>query len=75
MICSFRGHTGITVIAAVELFQVNSRIGKLLSVLLVLLEISAIIVLRAQYTLDIFAGAIMALLASVVADWTVNTII
>jgi membrane-associated phospholipid phosphatase len=70
----FSGHTGITVIAAVELFQVNSRVGKLLGVLFVLLEISAIIVLRAHYTMDIFAGAIMALLASVVAGWAVNTI-
>ena len=68
----FSGHTGMIVVAAIELFQINSRVGKILGVFLVLLEISAIIVLRAHYTMDIFAGAIMALLASVVADWFVN---
>jgi membrane-associated phospholipid phosphatase len=68
----FSGHTGMIVVAAIELFEVNSQVGKLLSVLFVLFEITAIIVLRAHYTMDIFAGAIMALLASVVADWVVN---
>jgi hypothetical protein len=41
--------------------------------LLIVLEISAIIVLSAHYTMDIFAGVITALLASVVANWAVNT--
>jgi hypothetical protein len=41
--------------------------------LLIVLEISAIIVLSAHYTMDIFAGVIMALLALVVANWAVNT--
>jgi membrane-associated phospholipid phosphatase len=68
----FSGHTGITVVAAIELSQINSQAVELLGVVLVLLEISVIIVLRAHYTMDIFAGAIMALLASVVANWVVN---
>ena len=68
----FSGHTGIVVLAAVELFQVNNRMSKLLGVLLVALQISALIVLRAHYTMDIFAGAIMALLTGVIADWIVK---
>ncbi len=48
-------------------------VGKLLDMLLIVLEISAIIVLSAHYTMDIFAGVITALLASVVANWAVNT--
>lgn len=64
----FLGHTGIAVLAALELFRMNSRIG----ILLVVLEISAIIVLRAHYTMDIFDRVIMAWLASILADWTVH---
>lgn len=70
----FSGHTGITMIAAVEGFRANSRMGKLLGVFFVGMQISIIIVLRAHYTMDIFAGVVVALLASIIASWAVNNI-
>jgi membrane-associated phospholipid phosphatase len=61
------GHTAIAVLAAAEL----ARLGKkwlAAGVILVAFEIVTVVVLRAHYTMDVFAGAVTALLASRLAQ-------
>ena len=59
----FSGHTAIAVYACVEL----ARRGKLwigVGVVIVLFEMATVLVLRAHYTMDVFAGAVTALCVS-----------
>ena len=61
----FSGHTAIAVYGTLCL----ARLGwpfKVLGVLIVVFEIATVLVLRAHYTMDVFAGAVTAI---VVADW------
>ena len=60
----FSGHTAIAVLGAVELARLGKRWLTSLAVLSVLIEIAALVVLRAHYTMDIFAGLITALWAT-----------
>ena len=57
----FSGHTAIAVYGALELarFRKNWLTG--LAVLIVLFEIATVLILRAHYTMDVFAGVISAL--------------
>ena len=57
----FSGHTAIAVYGAIELARL--RLGWLiaLGVPIVIFEVATILVLRAHYTMDVFAGAIAAL--------------
>jgi membrane-associated phospholipid phosphatase len=57
----FSGHTAIAVFAATEIARLKKRWLTALAIFIVLFEIAAVIVLRAHYTMDVFAGAIAAL--------------
>jgi PAP2 superfamily C-terminal len=66
----FSGHTGLAVLGAVELARTGRRGLAILGVLVALFEATAVLVLRAHYTMDVFAGAITALLvAELAARW------
>jgi len=66
----FSGHTGIAVIGAVEMARTGRRGLAVLGVLVALFEATAVLVLRAHYTMDVFAGAVTALLvAELAARW------
>lgn len=64
----FSGHTALAVFGTLEL----ARLGKppliLLAILLGLFEVAAVLVLRAHYTMDVFAGATTALFVGLIAD-------
>ena len=57
----FSGHTAIAVFGAVELARLKRAWLTLLAVLVAVFEISAVIVLRAHYTMDVIAGILAAL--------------
>lgn len=63
----FSGHTGLAVLGAVELARVGGRRWMWLGLLIVLFEASAVLVLRAHYTMDVFTGAVAARYASILA--------
>lgn len=60
----FSGHTAIAVLGSVELAGLRKHWLTSLAILAVLFEIAALVVLRAHYTMDIFAGLITALWAA-----------
>lgn len=57
----FSGHTAIAVFGAIEVSRFRRRWLTVSSILLVLFEVVAVIVLRAHYTMDIFTGILAAL--------------
>ncbi len=57
----FSGHTAIAVFGATELVRFHKRWLTLPAVFLVLFEIAAVLILRAHYTIDVFAGIVAAL--------------
>ena len=57
----FSGHTAIAVFGAIELSRFRRKWLTITSVVLVLFEIAAVLVLRAHYTMDIFTGILAAL--------------
>ena len=66
----FSGHTAIAVYGAAILATTLGPIGILLGTAIALFEIAAVLVLRAHYTMDVFAGAVTALLVHrLSADW------
>jgi membrane-associated phospholipid phosphatase len=70
----FSGHTGIAVLGAIELASFRCRWLALLGLAIAALEITAVIVLRAHWTMDVFAGAVSALLASSLAGKAAPTL-
>lgn len=56
----FSGHTAIAVFGAIELSRFHRKWLTVGSILLVLFEVAAVIVLRAHYTMDVFAGILAA---------------
>lgn len=56
----FSGHTAIAVFGAIELSRFRIRWLTVSAILLVLFEVAAVIVLRAHYTMDVFAGILAA---------------
>jgi hypothetical protein len=64
----FSGHTGLAVLGAIELARLGRPWLTAVGVLLALFEASTVLVLRAHYTMDVFAGAVTALLVSTVAE-------
>lgn len=72
----FSGHTALAIVGAVELARSPGpgagslwRAGAvMLGVSIALFEIAAVIVLRAHWTMDVYAGIVSALLAALVAD-------
>lgn len=65
----FSGHTALAVYGAIELGMWGGPWWALVGALIALFEIVAVIVLRAHYTMDVFAGAVAAYAAWMAADW------
>jgi hypothetical protein len=63
----FSGHTGLAVLGAVELARTKKRSLLWLGVGIAVFEAATVLVLRAHYTMDVFTGAVTALLVSQVA--------
>ncbi len=57
----FSGHTAMAVFGALCLATAFGPIGVAAGVVIALFEITAVLVLRAHYTMDVFAGAMTAL--------------
>ena len=57
----FSGHTAMAVYGAIELARLGRRWLVYVAVLVVVFQVSVVIVLRAHYTMDVFAGAVTAL--------------
>ncbi len=57
----FSGHTAIAVFGGIELAHLGQRWLTAIAVGIVLFEIAAVLVLRAHYTMDVFAGLLTAL--------------
>ena len=64
----FSGHTAIAVYGSLELAHAGGPPAALLGAAIVLLEAATVIVLRAHYTMDVFAGAVTALWVWTVAS-------
>ena len=66
----FSGHTAIAVLGSIELYRLRPQALMLvLSIAIVTFEASTILILRAHYTMDVFAGAMAAIVASYAASW------
>ena len=59
----FSGHTAIAVYGALELAHWGGAAFAILGAAIVLVEAATVLVLRAHYTMDVFAGAVTALWA------------
>ena len=57
----FSGHTAIAVYGSIELAHSGGPPAALLGVAIVVVEAATVLVLRAHYTMDVFAGAVTAL--------------
>jgi membrane-associated phospholipid phosphatase len=57
----FSGHTAIAVFGAMELARFRRKWLTALAVVIVFFEIAAVLILRAHYTMDVFAGAMAGL--------------
>jgi len=67
----FSGHTAIAVYGAAVLATAMGPIGIIAGMLIALFEITAVLLLRAHYTMDVFAGAVTALYVHRLAmDWS-----
>jgi len=64
----FSGHTGIAVLGAVELSKLRKPWLTALAVTVVMFEAATVLILRAHYTMDVFAGALAALWVATVCD-------
>jgi hypothetical protein len=63
----FSGHTGLAVLGAVELGRTGKRAWLVLGVVIAVFEAATVLILRAHYTMDVFTGAVTALLVADVA--------
>ncbi len=63
----FSGHTALAVYGAIELGRWGGPLWAVAGALLAVFEAVVVIVLRAHYTMDVFAGAVTAFAAAVVA--------
>ena len=63
----FSGHTALAVYGAMELARLGHRPLVCLALLVAVFDITAVLVLRAHYTMDVFAGAVTALLVAFLA--------
>jgi hypothetical protein len=65
----FSGHTAIAVFGATQIARSSQPAFTALGIAIAVFEMTAVIVLRAHYTMDVFTGLIAALWAAQVADW------
>jgi membrane-associated phospholipid phosphatase len=63
----FSGHTALAVYGAIELGRAGRRWLPIVGIAIALFEAATVLVLRAHYTMDVFAGAVTALLAASVS--------
>lgn len=65
----FSGHTGIAVLGAIELYRTGNQKARwiIIGAIIAVFEMFTVLVLRAHYTMDVFTGAIAALLASILS--------
>ena len=61
----FSGHTGVAVLGAVELGRLGRRWLTSVAVAVAAFEVAAVLVLRAHYTMDVYAGAVTGVLVAV----------
>jgi PAP2 superfamily C-terminal len=64
----FSGHTAIAVFGATELIRAGKRWLTALALFVVAFEAATVIVLRAHYTMDVFAGIVAALWVAALLD-------
>lgn len=64
----FSGHTAIAVYGSIELAHGGGPLIVLLGLAIILVEATAVLVLRAHYTMDVFTGAVTALWVWTVAS-------
>ena len=64
----FSGHTGIAVLGALEFARRYGRTGIIAGIFLSFFEVVTVLVLRAHYTMDVIAGAAIAILAALAAS-------
>jgi hypothetical protein len=64
----FSGHTAIAVFGAVELARIGWRWLGPVAVAVALFQTAVVLVLRVHYTMDVFAGAVTALLVALVVS-------
>jgi len=64
----FSGHTAIAVFGATELARLHKNWLSACAILLVPFEITAVLVLRAHYTMDIFTGLLAALCVATISE-------
>jgi hypothetical protein len=64
----FSGHTAIAVFGATELARLRKSWLTACAILLAFFEVTAVIVLRAHYTMDIFTGLLAALCVAAISD-------
>ena len=64
----FSGHTAIAVFGAIELARLRLRWLTVLASAVVIFEVCTVLILRAHYTMDIFAGGVTALWAVALCD-------
>jgi hypothetical protein len=64
----FSGHTAIAVFGAIELSRLHRNWVTVAAVVLVLFEIATVLILRAHYTMDVFAGIVAALWIARLSD-------
>ncbi|MEM7166149.1 MAG: phosphatase PAP2-related protein [Planctomycetota bacterium] len=63
----FSGHTALATLGAIEVGRMGGVRWSIVAAFVALFEMFAVIVLRAHYTMDVYAGAVTALLVAVVA--------
>jgi hypothetical protein len=64
----FSGHTAIAVYGSIELAHYGGPLAVPLGLAIILVEATAVLVLRAHYTMDVFTGAVTALWVWTVAS-------
>lgn len=64
----FSGHTAIAVYGAIELGRLGGPVWAGVGAAIALFEATAVLVLRAHYTMDVFTGAVTAFACAVFAD-------
>jgi hypothetical protein len=64
----FSGHTALAVFGALELFRAGNKALRVLAVGVALFEIMTVLVLRAHYMMDVYAGAMTALFIGLLAE-------
>ncbi|MEI6536035.1 MAG: phosphatase PAP2-related protein [Verrucomicrobiaceae bacterium] len=64
----FSGHTALAVFGAMELFRAGNKTLRVLASAIAIFEVCAVLLLRAHYTMDVYAGAVTALFIGLLAE-------